>query len=113
VSKLGKLALALGVLALGVGVAGAASDGTCRIEKLRALEKDSACINRADIQAVRQSPLPGELEDQLDQCKADLVAAFQRAENQAQKSGRECPKSDTDALHNQVLTACCPLCGCE
>jgi hypothetical protein len=114
VRRLGNLLLIVALGVLGAGVAKAASDETCRIEKLQAFEKDSACISKATIQGVRKGLLSEEVQDQVDECRTELIAAFERAETRAQEKGRECPTTgDAEAVHDSIATACCPLCGCE
>lgn len=107
------LGLVVGVWVLGMSVAMAA-DEICRIEKLRAFTQHSACVSKANIKGVRKD-LPGEeIQDRVEQCRTELIAAFERAETRALNSGRECPTlGDADAVHEGVVTACCPLCGCE
>ena len=111
--QLGKYVLITGIL-LSVMSVGRASDEACTIEKLKAFAQHSACISKANIKEVWENPHAPEAEALEELCKTKLITRFDRAETRALKKGLECPTyGDADTVHDDVLTACCPLCGCE
>ena len=103
----------MGVSLSAMNIARAEGD-RCHIEKLKAFAQHSACISKAYIRDVREIPSVQDTEARVERCKAELITRFERAENRAEKAGLGCPTyGDAVDVHEDVLTACCPLCGCE
>jgi len=98
---------------LGMSVA-QANDDKCQTEKLKAFKQHSACISTATIVGIKQDATNEDIQEWINFCGDQLVEDFESAEDKAMHLGRQCPTvGDAEAIHADVLTACCPLCGCE
>ena len=85
-----------------------------RHEKLKAISKDMQCLAESGEKAVKKGLSAVEEQGLVEQCKEELIESFADAEARANAKGGQCPTvGDAAAVHDGLVMACRPLCGCQ